>query len=500
MREIPVLEEALEELTIRPEVLSMVSYEAAQRLLAIPFDDDGDVLAVAMADPDDLVAVDTLRALTCREVHAYRVDADSIMRVLRRYHAELVAPGILAGIGVEIPGDSVEDSRTIQVVNQLLLAAVEKGASDMHLEPQVNGLHVRLRIDGVLHSFHTFAREHMGAVIARLKILANMDVTERRLPQDGGLRTVILDRPVDLRIGTLPARYGEKTVVRILDKSGGALDLKRLGLTPGMQGEIEMLVEKPQGMFLVTGPTGSGKTTTLYALINRIRSSMKNVLTLEDPIEYDLATEGAEGTGLTQVQIDTRTGLTFPVALRAALRQDPDVIMIGEIRDRETAEIAMRASMTGHLVFSTLHTNSAPETIGRLGDMGIERYLTASTVCGVLAQRLVRTLCPYCSKSYSAPARVMKSLFGPEHAEGALLRRPVGCARCAQTGYLGRIGLYEFMKVDEELAERIHAGDSVDQLRSTLRSRGVLSLRGMGLHLVKEGRTTIEEIHRVAAE
>lgn len=381
------------------------------------------------------------------------------------------------------------------VVDRIFAISVAKGASDIHFEPQAKGFFVRLRIDGALRTLRELPVSLKPSVTARIKILASLDITEKRLPQDGGIRKKIRDREVDLRISTLPSRYGEKVVIRILDRSSASLNLSRIGLDPVTQSNLEMMVDKPQGILLVTGPTGSGKTTTLYSILNRMKSPMKNIITLENPVEYELLDPSVDETGVTQVQVNLKSGLTFARGLRAALRQDPDVLMVGEIRDKETAEIAMRSALTGHLVLSTLHTNSAPDTVGRLRDIGIEPFLIASTLNGVLAQRLVRTLCEDCRQTYRPPTRTLQSLLGSAPSE-ALLHRAVGCSNCDGTGYKGRYGIFELMVIDEEMRQLIRDDKNIDILKHELRRRGIKNLRDAGMSLVVEGRTTIEEIYR----
>ena len=303
---------------------------------------------------------------------------------------------------LDLPGGAHE-GRISQLTDKMFEIALDRRASDIHLEPQPDGLFFRLRIDGSLHTVHEFPKATAASMISRIKIMAALDISEKRLPQDGQISLKIRGKEIDLRISTLPGKHGEKIVARILDKSATPLDLGKLGMDPLLQSQFEMLIEKPQGILLVTGPTGSGKSTTLYSVLNRLKSPFKNIITLEDPVEYELIPRNSHESGATQVQMHPKIGLTFAMGLRAALRQDPDIIMVGEIRDQETAEVAIKAAMTGHMVLSTLHTNSAPQTIGRLRDIGIEPYLTASTVLGIMAQRLVRVLCVACKEPYELP-------------------------------------------------------------------------------------------------
>ncbi|OGR88980.1 MAG: hypothetical protein A2992_07085 [Elusimicrobia bacterium RIFCSPLOWO2_01_FULL_59_12] len=392
-------------------------------------------------------------------------------------------------------GDS--QAPIVRVVDKLFEMALSRRASDIHLEPQEQGLFLRFRIDGGLQTIHQFPREACPAIVSRIKILAAMDIAEKRLPQDGQIRTKVRDRDIEMRISTLPGKYGEKVVIRLLDKSVAAMDLGQMGMAPKTQSQFEMIIDKPQGIILVTGPTGSGKTTTLYSVLTRLRSPLKNIITLEDPIEYELMSEADDEAGVTQVQLNPKIGLTFSAGLRASLRQDPDVIMVGEIRDKETAEVAMKAAMTGHLVLSTLHTNSAPETVGRLLDIGIDSYLIASTVISVMAQRLMRLLCETCKEAYQPPARMLQNLF-PGLKTGTIptLYRPKGCARCQDAGYCGRQGIFELMPVTDELKRLIQAEASVEELKKLAQDQGMATLRQSGLDLVCRGFTTIEEVFR----
>jgi len=394
-----------------------------------------------------------------------------------------------------------DESPIVQVVDKLFEMALRYRASDIHLEPQADGLFVRLRVDGVLQTVHRFSKSESVPLVSRIKILANLDIAEKRLPQDGQISTKVQGRDIDLRVSTLPAKYGEKVVIRLLDKSGGLIEMSVLGMDPKTEGQFSMLIGKPQGLLLVTGPTGSGKSTTLYAAISRLKSPMKNIITLEDPIEYELLGTGANQAGITQVQVNSRINLTFAAGLRACLRQDPDVIMLGEIRDKETAEVAMKAAMTGHLVVSTLHTNDAPSTITRLRDIGVEPYLVSSTLVGVMAQRLLRVLCKDCKEAYEPPRAGLQRLFpGMTLEDKVTLYRAKGCPSCQNTGYWGRKGIYQLLELDEEFRTSIHNESSADRIRQIAAERGVKTLRESGLDLVLKGLTTVEEVFRHTIE
>jgi len=386
--------------------------------------------------------------------------------------------------------DVEDNAPVIRLINALLGEALRKGASDIHFEMFEARATVRFRIDGQLADVIEPRRGLHSAIVSRIKVMAGLDIAEKRLPQDGRIALRIAGRPVDVRVSTLPTGHGERVVLRLLDKSAGRLDLKNLGMQATTLRRFDHLLQQPHGILLVTGPTGSGKTTTLYAALSGMDSSQVNIMTVEDPIEYDL-----DGVG--QTQINARIDMSFARALRAILRQDPDVIMIGEIRDQETAQIAVQASLTGHLVLATLHTNDAPSAITRLVDMGIEPFLLASSTIGVLAQRLARRVCPSCRVAYAADSRELE-LLG---RDGPLtLYRAVGCPACNQTGYHGRLGLYELLTVDEALRTLVHQGGNEQLIRAHAVKNGMTLLREDGIAQVLAGQTTLEEVLRVTRE
>ncbi|MBF0178418.1 MAG: type II secretion system ATPase GspE [Magnetococcales bacterium] len=371
--------------------------------------------------------------------------------------------------------DSADDAPIIRLINALVTDAVRKGASDIHLEPYEDRLSVRFRVDGVLRRVLDLKRALAPWIASRVKVMARLDIAEKRLPQDGRIALRIAGRPVDVRVSTLPTGHGERVVMRLLDKQAGRLSLEELGMTPAMREELDRLIHRPNGIILVTGPTGSGKTTTLYAILRRLNESSRNIMTVEDPIEYEL-----EGIG--QTHVNTKVDLTFARGLRAILRQDPDIVMVGEIRDVETARIAVQASLTGHLVLSTLHTNSAIGAVARLRDMGIEPYLLSSSLAAVVAQRLVRLLCDACKRS---------------EQDGEVV--PVGCDACLSSGYVGRAGIYELVAMDDTLKRMIH--DNAGERELTAHARGFsASLRDDGLRLLQTGRSSMAEIVRVTRE
>ncbi len=386
--------------------------------------------------------------------------------------------------------DAEEDAPVIRLINTLLAEALRESASDIHFEMFESRATVRFRIDGQLRDIVEPKRGLHAALVSRLKVMAGLDIAEKRLPQDGRITLRIAGRPVDVRVSTLPTGHGERVVLRLLDKSAGRLDLAKLGMPAKTLHQLQHLLAQPHGILLVTGPTGSGKTTTLYAALSQMDATSSNIMTVEDPIEYDL-----DGVG--QTHVNARIDMTFARALRAILRQDPDVIMIGEIRDLETAQIAVQASLTGHLVLATLHTNDAPSAVTRMVDMGIEPFLLASSTIGVLAQRLARKLCPHCRQAYQADSGEQE-LLGVDHP--VTLYRAVGCPECSDTGYRGRTGIYELLMVDEPLRALIHKGGDEQDMRVYATQHGMTSLRADGFIRVLDGLTTIEEILRVTRD
>ena len=372
-----------------------------------------------------------------------------------------------------------DDAPVIRMINALFTQAARDGASDIHIEPYETHSVVRYRVDGTLRDVVNPRKALHAALISRIKIMAKLDISEKRLPQDGRIALRVGGRPIDVRVSTLPTGHGERAVLRLLDKEAGRLQLERLGMAPGLLEQLDQLIRQPHGIVLVTGPTGSGKTTTLYAALARLDAATTNILTVEDPIEYDLP-------GISQTQVNAKINMTFAMALRALLRQDPDVIMIGEIRDLETAQIAVQASLTGHLVLATLHTNDSVSAVTRLIDMGVEPFLLSSSLLGVIAQRLVRQLCPACKT--------------PVDDAGTVRYRPVGCPTCSHTGYQGRTGIHELYLVDDEQRRLMHQGVSEQALREAAQARGMKNLRQDGERWVRQGATSLEEILRVTRD
>lgn len=454
---------------------------------------EGGALVLAMADPLDFETLAAVRAATGLRVQPEIALETEIADALDRYYAQAGAetPGPFGedannAAELEQLRDMASEAPVIRLVNAMIAQAVEKRASDIHIEPFEKEFKVRFRIDGVLHEQEPPPRELKAAVISRLKLMAKMNIAERRLPQDGRIKMKTLGREVDLRVSTLPTLYGESLVMRLLDRSAGSFyDLRNLGFDAHMLGRMEHFTSLPHGIFLVTGPTGSGKSTTLYSALKRINQSDKKIITIEDPVEYQMD-------GINQIHVNNQIGLTFATGLRHIVRQDPDVIMVGEIRDYETAEVAIRAALTGHFVYSTLHTNDAPSAITRLTDMGVENYLLCSSLVAVLAQRLVRLICPGCKTE--AGQRLTPS------GETILTFHGAGCGQCFGTGYLGRVGIFEMMELNDEIRKLIMANADASGLAAAARRHGMRTLREDGWLKVRQGVTTADEVLRVTQE
>ncbi|MDR7433832.1 MAG: type II secretion system ATPase GspE [Armatimonadota bacterium] len=489
---------------IDPETVKLIPHSLAQRHKVIAIARMNDRLRLAIADPLNVIALDDVRLVTGLEVDPVVAAPEDIQQAIARFYGlgvdmeEVVRQVAIQEVNgeerteeitVERLRTMVEEAPLVRLVNLIISQAILDGASDIHIEPHRQGIQVRYRIDGVLHDVMAPPKQLQAAIISRIKIMASMDIAERRVPQDGHIHLVVEGREYDLRVSTLPTVYGEKVVLRILDQASMRLNLSRLGMTVDTLTKWEALISKPYGMILVCGPTGSGKTTTLYATLNKLNIPEKNIVTVEDPVEYQLPR-------INQVQVNPRAGITFANGLRSILRQDPDIIMVGEIRDRETAEIAIQASLTGHLVLSTIHTNDAPGATTRLIDMGIEPFLITSSLIGVLAQRLVRTICESCKESYAPPPEALRRL-DLEGTKEILLYRGKGCDRCRGTGYKGRTGIFELMVMDEEIAELVLRNRSLAEIRQKAISRGMRTLREDGIRKLLEGTTTVEELLRV---
>jgi type IV pilus assembly protein PilB len=479
-----------------------------EQVNAIPYAFEGDSLCVAIADPQNIHGTDALR-LASRQPIALRVAASEeigtelakLARTAEAFGARSALSGAVALEVIEEEADDLEiddgisDAPLVRLVNSIIFEAAEDGASDVHFEPQSDSLVVRFRIDGVLHETQRVPKRSAVGVTTRLKVLAKLDIAERRKPQDGriSLSASAAGRMLDVRVATLPTVEGESVVMRLLDKSKKPPTLEEVGLSPAMQERLSGLIHRPTGALLVTGPTGSGKSTTLFAAMTEINRPEINVITVEDPVEYRLA-------GVNQVQINLRAGLTFATALRSILRSDPDVVMVGEIRDTETAKISIEAALTGHFVLSTLHTNDAPAALTRLNEMGVEPFLTGAAVTGVLAQRLGRRLCEHCKELY-VPNKdeIIAARLPEEHRHGKVeLFRRNGCVRCRQTGYRGRIGIFQLLEMDEELSALAARKASHEALERAAMNSGMTSLWSDGIEKVLAGLTSVEELARVS--
>jgi type IV pilus assembly protein PilB len=491
----------LTEQQIDPAAASMLPEQVSRRYRALPIGFDGTRLIVAMSDPANVFALDDIRTITGMEIKPVVATATDVEAAVRRYgqfeqsvediSAEAAAATDDAQDLDSMPA-AVEEAPIVKLVNLLITQAVADRASDIHIEPMEKDIRIRYRIDGVLHEVMRSPKNIQNGLVSRLKVMADINIAERRVPQDGRVGLVVGGRAVDLRLATLPTVYGEKVVIRILDKTSVLLKLEDLGFSDFAFNRFEKAFRKPYGTVLVAGPTGSGKSTTLYATLNIINTQDKNIITVEDPVEYRLP-------GINQIQVNPKAGLMFATALRSILRADPDVILIGEIRDAETALIGVEAALTGHLVLSTLHTNDAAATISRLVEMGIEPYLIASALDCSLAQRLARRLCGHCREAYEPTEVELREAGFPEALAEQVetLYRPGGCSRCGKTGYRGRLGLYEVMPMTEEIERLTVERKSSDDIRRLAIEQGMVTLRQDGLEKVVAGQTSLEEIFRV---
>ena len=489
----------LTEFQIDPSASSLVPDAVARRHNALPIGYDEGRLIVAMADPANVFALDDIRSLTgmeCKPVVATKADVVNAINRMNRMDADMdeLTMSLDSEIDDELTNvkEIVEDAPIVKFVNLLISQAIQDRASDIHIEPTERDLRVRFRIDGVLHEIMKSPKTIQAGVISRLKIMSDINIAERRIPQDGRLSVNTGGKKIDLRVATLPTVWGEKIVMRILDNSTAMMRLTDLGFSDNNYTRFEKSFIKPYGMILVTGPTGSGKSTTLYATLNIVSTTEKNVITVEDPVEYRIP-------GINQVQVNVKAGLTFAAALRSILRSDPDVVLIGEIRDHETTQIAIEASLTGHMVLSTLHTNDSPSAISRLIEMGIEPFLVGSALDSVLAQRLARRLCPKCKEAYTPEPETLTNARFPWTSEEELptLFRAIGCSACSKTGYKGRLALHEVMTVSEEIERLAVSRSSAEAIGRVAREEGMTTLRSDGMDKVLKGVTTLEEILRV---
>jgi len=524
---------ALGAFEIDPSVIKLVPADTARKYQVVPLSRAGATLTIAITDPTNVFAMDDIRFMTGYSVEPVVASEIAVIDAIEKYYGRAAANGSGAGgasaldaasqalqympmladvddvddVEVleeleEISAEALEkqggETPIIRLVNVLLMSAIHRGASDIHVEPYEKEMRVRYRVDGILYNVMTPPMRFRDAMTSRIKIMAKLDISEKRLPQDGRIKIRFQDngtpKEIDFRVSCLPTLFGEKIVMRLLDKDKLMLDMTKLGFESESLVTYEAAIQKPWGMVLVTGPTGSGKTNTLYSSISRINTSETNIMTAEDPVEFNLM-------GVNQVQVRESIGLSFATALRSFLRQDPNIILVGEIRDFETAEIAVKAALTGHLVLSTLHTNDAPSTVNRLMNMGIEPFLVASSLNLVVAQRLVRRVCKHCSEARPVPAAALEHAgFSPDDAKTVVPNQGMGCEKCNNTGFKGRVGLYEVMDVTDGLRDLILVGASAIELRRKAIEDGMITLRQSGLRKVKEGVTTIDEVVRETAK
>jgi type IV pilus assembly protein PilB len=523
---------ALHQFEIDAAVIKLVPAETARKYQIVPLSRSGATLTIAMTDPTNVFAMDDVKFMTGYNVEPVVASETGVLDAIEKYYGiggngggakggatiqaistesalEMATKALqempsdvgdvevmedLEEISAEVLARQGEEAPVIKLVNVILMSAISKGASDIHIEPYEKEYRVRYRIDGILYNVMAPSLKMRDAITSRVKIMAKLDIAEKRLPQDGRIKIRYNDhgvsKDIDFRVSCLPTLFGEKVVLRLLDRGKLMLDMTRLGFEPESLRKFEVQIQKPWGMVLVTGPTGSGKTNTLYSSISRINTPETNIMTAEDPVEFNLP-------GVNQVQVRENIGLNFAAALRSFLRQDPNIILVGEIRDFETAEIAVKAALTGHLVLSTLHTNDAPSTINRLMNMGIEPFLVASSLNLVCAQRLVRRVCTNCRVVEDLPQQALQQIgFSPEEARDVKAYKGTGCDRCNGTGYKGRVGLYEVMEVTDDLRELVLVGASALELRRKAIEDGMITLRGSGLRKIKDGVTSVEEVLR----
>jgi type IV pilus assembly protein PilB len=500
----------IEEIKPSPEVLTLVPETMASVYKVLPLSLKDKVLTIAIGDPSNMTAVDDLRnLLSINEVQAqlsspkiieeflkkiYAGKEESILDILQAIEIDpkLQARGGGREMSIDLDGmlEMANEAPVRKLINMIFLMGIKDKASDIHFEPFEDEYKIRMRCDGVLYEMVPPPRHLANAISSRIKVMSNLDITERRLPQDGRIELNVGGNAVDIRVSILPTMFGESIVLRVLDRTVVSLDLNKVGMQPDLLEQFRGLIHKPNGIILVTGPTGAGKTTTLYSALNELNEISDKIITTEDPVEYDID-------GIVQVPINHEIGLTFASALRSILRQDPDIILVGEVRDLETAQIAIQASLTGHMVFSTLHTNDAPSTITRLRDMGVEPFLITATVEGILAQRLVRRICEDCRTEFDPSAEMLMELnMRPGDVKGRKFYYGRGCDRCNNTGHRGRMGLFELVIMNDELRDLVSSGASTDQLRIACKRMGMTTLRESGLRAIFKGSTTIEEVVR----
>ena len=491
---------------IDPQVVDTIEKEIAEQNLVIPLFKVEETLTVAMAEPQSLLMIDDLERITqlrvqpvialagnieeyIKKYYAHEVKIDSFVASLEEANLEVIEKEAIDEDVIIDLSEMTDASPVVNLVNMSIAQAVKEGASDIHIEPDKHNVRIRYRIDGVLQDLMTPPKDWHAAIISRIKVISRMDIAERRVPQEGRIHIMIEGREIDLRISSMPTILGEKIVMRVLDKKNLHLDLDKLGYAASMVLSLKRMLSKPYGLFLVTGPTGSGKTTTLYSALDLLRDKERNIITIEDPVEYQLEL-------INQVQVHEAVGLTFARTLRSVLRQDPDIIMVGEIRDDETAKVAVQAALTGHLVLSTLHTNDSPGAITRLLNMGVEPYLLASCLVGIVAQRLVRTICPKCKTTYF-PDEVVLNDIGWQGAHNRAFHRGEGCALCHDSGFKGRRAICEVLEMTPGLREIVLNRPSADEIKQSLAGKNWSDLKHEGLNCVEQGITSIDEMIRV---
>ena len=486
---------SLNQFSIDPELIQLVPKELAKRANIMPIKKDRNKLMIAMADPMDYFAIEEVRMATGCQIETSIAAKDDVFRTITKYYdlQESMDQALIDMSPKEIENDTQitdEDSPIVRLVNQIIANGVAQRASDIHFDPQENDLRVRYRVDGMLKSERSLPKYMQNVILARIKIMGYLNITENRLPQDGRIKLRVNMKDIDIRLSTLPTIYGEKVVMRILDLSSALNSVNKLDFNDKNLNAFSKMIQHPNGIVLLTGPTGSGKSSTLYAALNQLNEENVNIITVEDPVEYQLD-------GINQIQVREEVGLTFATGLRSILRQDPDIVMIGEIRDLETAQIAVRASLTGHLVLSTLHTNSAIESVSRLKDMGVESFLLSSSLVGIVAQRLVRKVCRDCGENKTPNEREIE-IFAEHGIVIDKVRKGKGCPACNQTGYRGRLAIHEVLVVDDFVRDIILSSKGPSNLRDYMRKTGFSSLLVDGLLKVKAGITTTEEVLRVA--
>lgn len=490
----------LSAIDIDTRAVSLVSETLCKKYDIFPFYVEDGLIKVAVSDPLNIFAIDDVEINTGRRVKAYIATSDEIRNATDRYYSGRSVENAINEINKTVAVtsikaddidkmDDVKNAPTVKLVDSLLKNAVEQRASDIHIEPYEKFIRVRFRVDGVLNEISTLSIDVLSGIVTRIKILADLNIAERRVPQDGRIVTNINNKNVDMRVSILPLITGEKVVIRILDRSNYKVGRERLGMSKEDLGKLDDIISAPHGIILVTGPTGSGKSTTLYTVLSELNDNEKNIVTVEDPVEYSLE-------GINQINVNSKVGLTFASGLRSILRQDPDIVMIGEMRDSETAEIGIRAAITGHLVLSTLHTNDAPSSVMRLVNMGVEPFMVATALKGVIAQRLVRRICPHCKEAISADV-AERRLLGVSENEEAVHYKGKGCAACNHTGYAGRMGVYEIMNIDRDLKDLILKTSNSDEVKDLAIKKGMKTLAMSAKELVLSGQTTIEEMMKI---